>query len=112
MSVSQVTCFVHTSKHSHKLALIYIRCYLKGTADKRLIFKPGDALSIKTNVFVDASFACDWGVENNTKPDCVKYGTGYIIEITNCPVLWVSTMQMTITTSTMESEYTVLSQAL
>ena len=37
---------------------------------------------------------------------------GYIIEIANCPVLWVSTMQMTITTSTMKSEYTALLQAL
>ena len=69
-------------------------------------------LSLKTDVSVDAVFACGWGVENSANPDCVKYCTVYIIEIAYCPVLWVSTMQMTITTSTMESEYTAPSQAL
>jgi len=45
-------------------------------------------------------------------PDSVKSRTGYIIEITNCPVIWVSKLQTTIATSTMESEYTALSMAL
>ena len=64
------------------------------------------------DVYVDAAFACGWGSEEGTNPDSVKSRTGYIIEIANCPVLWVSKLQSTIATSTMESEYTALSMAL
>jgi hypothetical protein len=42
----------------------------------------------------------------------VKSRAGYIIEVAGCPVLWVSKLQSTIATSTMESEYTALSMAL
>ena len=62
-------------------------------------------------VYVDAAFACGRGVECSPNPDCVKSCTGYIIGITSCPVLWASVMQTIIASSTMESEYTALSQA-
>ena len=41
----------------------------------------------------------------------MKSCTGHIIEIANCPVLWVSKLQSTIVTSRMESKYTALSMA-
>ena len=66
----------------------------------------------KTNVYVDASFACGWGTELATNPESVKSRTGYIIEIAGCPVLWVSKMQKSVACSTMEAEYTALSMAL
>ena len=47
-----------------------------------------------------------WGTVEGTNPDSVKSQTGYIIEIANCPVLWVPKLQQTIPTSTVESEYT------
>ena len=84
---------------------------MKGTSEQELILQPKDAELFKTDVFVDASFASGWGVESSANPDCVKSRTGYIIEIASCPVLWMSVMQTTIATSTMESEYTALSQA-
>ena len=111
MAVSQCALFVHSPKQSHELALLCIGRYLKGTSDQGLILRPKDAHLLKTNVYVDASFTCGWGTESSANPDCVKSRTGYIIEIANCPVLWVSVMQTTIATSTMESEYTALSQA-
>ena len=61
---------------------------------------------------MDAVFACGWGTELGTNPDSVKSRTGYIINIVNCPVIWVSKLQTTIATSTMESEYTAMSMAL
>jgi hypothetical protein len=63
-------------------------------------------------VYVDAAFACGWGSACGTNPESVKSRTGYIIEVTGCPVLWVSKLQSTTATSTMESEYTALSMAL
>lgn len=62
MAVSQVAGFVHTPKRLHELALIHIGRYLKGTVDRGLILKPKDSISLKTNIFVDAAFAGDWGV--------------------------------------------------
>jgi hypothetical protein len=112
LATSQVARFVHSPKRSHELALIRIGRYLKGTSDKGIILRPLDAESLKTDVYVDAAFACGWGTEVGSNPESVKSRTGYIIEIANCPVLWVSKLQTTIATSTMESEYTALSIAL
>ena len=111
MAVSQCVCFVHSPKRSHELALLRIGQYLKGTSEQGLILQPKDAMLLKTDFYVNASFACGSGVESSANPDCVKSCTGYIIKIASCPVLWVSVMQTTIATSTMESEYTALSQA-
>jgi len=112
LAVSQTSRYVHTPKRSHELALVRIGRYLKGTADKGLILHPSKETLFKTNVFVDASFADGWGTELGTNPDSVKSRTGYIVEVANCPVLWISKMQSTIATSTMEAEYTALSMAL
>jgi hypothetical protein len=67
---------------------------------------------LNIDVYVEAAFACGWGSKCGTNPESVKYQTGYIIEVAGCPVLWVSKLQSTIATSTMESEYTSLSMAL
>ena len=112
MATSQVARFVHQPKRSHELALIRIGRYLKGTLDKGLILRPQNADKLELDVYVDAAFACGWGTEESTNPDAVKSRTGYVIELANCPVLWVSKLQTTIATSTMESEYTALSMAL
>jgi hypothetical protein len=113
MATSQVARFVHNPKRSHELALIQIGLYLKGTINEGLILQPQpDKEEVSLDVYVDAAFACGWGTEEGTNPDAVKSRTGYIIEIANCPVMWVSKMQSTIATSTMEAEYTALSMAL
>ena len=112
LAVSQTSRYVHNPKRSHELALVRIGRYLKGTADKGIIFRPSTDGTFKTDIYVDASFADGWGTELGTNPDSVKSRTGYIIEVANCPVLWISKMQSTIATSTMEAEYTALSMAL
>ena len=45
-------------------------------------------------------------------PDSVKLRIGCIIKIANCPVIWVSKLQTTIATSTMELEYIAMLMAL
>ena len=112
MATSQVARYVHQPRRSHELALIRIGRYLKGTLDKGIIMQPPDNEELKLDVYVDAAFACGWGTEDSTNPDAVKSRTGYIIELAGCPVLWVSKLQTTIATSTMESEYTALSMSL
>lgn len=72
MIVSQVARFVHTPKGLHELALIAIGRNFKGIADRGLISKSKDVILLKTDVIVEAEFACGWGVEYSTNPDCVK----------------------------------------
>ena len=112
MATSQVARFVHKPRRSHKLALIQIGRYLKGTVDKGIILRPSDLQNFQVDVYVDAAFATGWGSEDSTNPDAVKSRTGYIIEVANCPVLWISKLQSSIATSTMEAEYTALSMAM
>ena len=61
--------------------------------------------------YVDADFAGLWGHEEETDPVCVKSRTGYTMTLAGCPVHWVSKLQTTISTSTLEVEYVALSQA-
>ena len=61
---------------------------------------------------MDATFACGWRTKLGMNPDSVKSRPGYIIKITNCLVIWVSKLQTTVATSTMESDYTAMSIAM
>ena len=58
MAILKTTQYIHNPKRSHELALICIGRYLKGTLDKGLILKPIDAKSLRTDIYVDATFAC------------------------------------------------------
>jgi Reverse transcriptase (RNA-dependent DNA polymerase) len=112
-AVAQCARFTHSPKRSHELALMRIGQYLKGTADKGLIFRPKPLSTIfETDVYVDSDFAGGWGYEDPNDPACVKSRTGFIIEIMGCPIQWLSKLQPNIATSTMEAEYTALSIAL
>jgi hypothetical protein len=63
-------------------------------------------------VYVDADFAGLWPHEDKQDPSCVKSRTGFVICISNCPVVWVSKLQSEISLSTMEAEYNALSFAM
>jgi hypothetical protein len=89
------------------MALIRIGQYLKGTIEKGLIFKPNGTLAI--DCYVDADFAGLWPHEDKDDPTCVKSCSGYVICISDCPVIWCSKLQHEIATSMMEAEYTALS---
>jgi hypothetical protein len=112
LAISRVARFVHSPKRSHELALIRLGHYLKGTAAKSIMLQPINLNPLNIDVYVDAAFTCSWGSKCGTNPESVKSRTGYIIEVAGYPVLWVSKLQSTIATSTMESEYTALSMAL
>jgi hypothetical protein len=81
--------------------------YLKGTQDKGLILKPSGILNI--DCYVDADFAGLWPREDKEDPMCIKSWTGFVICISDCPVIWSSKLQTDIATSTIEAEYNGLS---
>jgi hypothetical protein len=109
-AVSQCARFVHSPRRSHETALEQIGQYLKGTLDEGLILKPSDHLDI--DVFVDADFAGLWPHEDKQDPTCVKSCTGFVICLSNCPVIWTSKLQNEIALSTMEAEYNAISFAM
>jgi hypothetical protein len=62
--------------------------------------------------YVDADFAGLWPHEDKADQICVKSRTGFVVCISDCPVVWASKLQPNIAISTMESEYTALSTAM
>jgi len=106
-SVSQVAQFTFAPKRSHEQALKLIGRYLLNTRDKGLVLTPTKALNI--DAYPDADFAGLYGYEEKLDPVCVRSRTGYVINVANCPVLWKSSLQTEIATSTMEAEVIALS---
>ena len=64
------------------------------------------------DMFVDADFASLWPHKNNLDLTCIKSRTRFVICIANCPIIWQSKLQSKIATSTTETEYIALSQAM
>ncbi len=93
----------------HEDALKCIGRYLKGTLTKGLIVRPSDDLDI--DCYPDADFAGLWNCDNKYDPHCVQSRTGYVICVSNCPVLWTSKLQTEIALSMMEAEHVALSSS-
>ena len=110
MAVHQCARFTESPKLSHERAILYISRYLKGTADRGIIYKPDKTRGIEC--FVDASFAPGWDPRHADDPGNVLSRTGFVIFYAGCPVYWCSKMQTEIALSTAESEYIALSQAM
>jgi len=62
--------------------------------------------------YVDADLAVLWNQEDDNDANCVKSRTGYVICLSNCPVLWITCLQEGIALSTMEVEHLALSIAM
>ena len=62
--------------------------------------------------YADADFSGLWNIKNAHDPISVKSRSGYVIQLANCPILWVSKLQSLIALSTLESEYISLSTSL
>ena len=65
--------------------------------------------TLKIDCYPDADFAGLWTRDDKQDPHCVRSRTGYVICLSNCPVLWKSKLQTEITLSTMGAEYIALS---
>jgi hypothetical protein len=109
-AVSQVGRFCSNPKQSHATAVKTIVRYLAGTADKGMILAPrGD---LKIELFCDADFAGLYKREPERSADSARSRTGYIVKLSGCPLVWKSHLQSEIALSTLEAEYSALSQAL
>ena len=110
VAVSQGAHFVHSPKQSHEEALEHIGMCLRKTEDKGLVFQPSE--NIKINCCMDTDFSGLWGCEDPKNPTVAKNRTGFIIAISNCPVIWSSKSQSSVALSTVEAQCNALSSAM
>ena len=114
-AVSQVSRFTHGAKKSHGIAVKTIVRYLKRTEDKGTYFDQEmyhDAKCMKLECFVDADFAGLYKQDPDELSSSAKSRTGYVIRLAGAPLIWKSKLQTEISLSTLESEYSALSQAM
>lgn len=109
-AVHQCARFNHCARASHEQAVKRIARYLKKTRDRGLLIKPNSLLNLE--LYADADFAGLWNAEEPHDPVSVKSRTGYIIYLSDVPVLWSSKLQTEIATSTMHAEYIALSSGM
>lgn len=109
-AVHQCARFSHCARACHEQAVKRIARYLKKTRDRGLLMKPNTLLNLE--MYADADFAGLWNAEEPHDPVCVKSRTGYIIYLSDVPVLWSSKLQTEIATSTMHAEYIALSSGM
>ena len=98
--------YMFSAKLSHEKALKRIGRYLKATRDRGLIMTPSGTL--KVDAYPDSDFAGLYGHEKPSDPTCSKSRTGFLISLSECPVLWISKLQRTTALSTMEAEINAL----
>ena len=106
-AVHQCARFTHNTKSSHKIAVERICLYLQVTKDNGLLFNPSKKLVV--DCYAGADFAGLWGHENPQDPICAGSRTGFVVNFSNCPLLWVSKLHTDIVIYTLHSDYVALS---
>ena len=74
------------------------------------MFNPSKKLVV--DFYTDADFAGLWGHENPQYPICTRSRTGFVINFSNCIILWMTKLQTEIALSTLHSEYMTLSHSV
>eukprot|EP00956_Cyclotella_meneghiniana_P021875 scaffold40516_cov93-Cyclotella_meneghiniana.AAC.5 len=101
--------YMFNPRLSHEQALKRIGRYLKATQHKGLILNSSGKL--KCDAYPHVNFAGLYGYESNSDPACAKRSksrTGFLITVSDCPMVWVSKLQTETALSTMETEVNAL----
>jgi len=97
-AVSQVARFTHGAKKSHASAVKMIVRYLAGTKDKGAIVKSATALNLTCRV--NADFAGLYRHDPDESVTSAKSRMGFVIKLSECPLIWKSQLMPTICLST------------
>ena len=109
-AVSQVARFTHSPKQSHATGVKMILRFLKGTIDQGTILTPLGKLTF--DLHCDGDFAGLYRYDPPTEPSSAKSRIGYVIRLSDCPVVWKSQLLQSVALSTTEVEYAALSISL
>ena len=64
-------------------------------------------------IYADADLKGNWNKATaSNDPSTAKSRTGYVVMFANCPIVWVSKLQIQVALITTEAEYISLSQSL
>ena len=63
---------------------------------------------LKVVAYPDADFAGLYGHKKVTDPACAKSCTGFLLTVSDCPMVWISKLQTETALSTMEAEIIAL----
>ncbi len=80
---------------------------MKQTPDQGMVMNPSTDIC-KIDAYPDADFAGMYGHKKTVDPSCVKSCTGFVITLTDIPILWKSQLQMETALSTMEANIIAL----
>ena len=108
--VHQCDRFTQNYQASHEYAIIHICCYLKDTQKKGVI--PSPTRKLHENCYVDYDLAGMFSYEDPHYPMCARSRSVYVVNFSNCPILWLSKLQIEISLSSLHAEYVALSQSL
>ena len=100
-AVSSLSCYMDNPQQSHLQATKHVLRYLRGTIDHGLFFPKHNSNILQT--FVDV----DWGRDINTRRSI----SGILHKLGQSSIAWTSKLQPTVSFSTKEAEYRVLSEA-
>jgi hypothetical protein len=109
-AVSQVARFNHNPKQSHAKAVKMILRYLHGTSGKGMIIRPTGTLELVD--WCDSDFCGLFRRDPDDSPSSVKSRGGFIITLSDVPLVWKTQLHSEITLSTMEAEYSTFSMSL
>jgi hypothetical protein len=100
--VGQLSMFMNCHGSQHHAAAKHLLRYLKGTADRGIIYRR-DSGPLRLVGYSDA----DWGANVDTR----RSTTGYIFMLCGGPISWKSKLQPTVALSSTEAEYMALTAA-
>jgi histone deacetylase 1/2 len=109
-AVSQVARFNHNPKQSHARAVKMIVRYLHGTSEMGMIVKPTGTLELVD--WSDSDYCGLHRRDPDESPSSVKSRGGYMLTLSEVPLVWQSKLHSSITLSTLEAEYSTLSISL
>ena len=100
-AVHPLSQFKQTPRTSHTMALEHTLSYLKGTSGQGILLNASGPLILKA--FSDS----DWASCSFSR----RSVTGYMVMLGTSPISWKSKKQPTVSKSSAEAEYCVISQA-
>lgn len=108
-AVNEVSKHIKSPNQEHWVAVKRILRYLKGTANKCLVFNASGIQSNCNNINLDVKVYCDadWAGDTNDR----KSTTGFIVKLNGCTINWLTRKQKTISLSSAEAEYMAMSTA-
>lgn len=102
-AVSQVCKFMSKPGKQHWEAVKWILRYLKGTADRGIMFSREQGVVPSVVGYVDSDYAGDLDDRRST--------TGYVFTLAGGPICWKSSVQSIVAMSTTEAEYMAVAEA-